>query len=82
MILDGVTAGLLPKQPHRNTLGRSHRHSPLHLPGALDDKDKATAKLYVQKAVQAAEAAWQQTIGGLQKPHSISPRTSQLRLAR
>ena len=31
---------------------------------AFDDEDRATAKLYIQKAAQAAEA-WQQTIGGM-----------------
>ena len=32
---------------------------------ALDSDEQATAKLYVQKAAQAADEAWQQTTGGL-----------------
>ena len=30
---------------------------------ALDDEDQATAKLFVQRAAQAADGAWQQTLG-------------------
>ena len=32
---------------------------------ALDNEERATAKLYVQKAAQAADEAWQQTVSGL-----------------
>ena len=46
--------------------------------GALDDEDKATAKLYVQKADQAADEAWQQTVGGLQGPSVTKPTGSAL----
>ena len=41
--------------------------------GALDDGNQATAKLYVQKAAQTADEAWQQTIGGLQGPGVTNP---------
>ena len=33
---------------------------------AVDSDEQATAKLHVQKAAQAADEAWQQTIAGLQ----------------
>ena len=50
------------------------------------DEDQATAKLFVQKAAQAAEEAWQQTFGGPRterpKPDSRSPRTPQFRFSR
>ena len=51
-------------------------HSLTYL-GALDD-DKATAKLYVRKAAQAADEAWQQTIGALQGPSVTNPTVSAL----
>ena len=41
---------------------------------------KATGKLYVQKAAQAADEAWQQTIGGLQGPSVTNPTVSALSL--
>ena len=44
---------------------------------ALDDEEKATAKLYVQKAAQAAEEAWQQIVGGLQGPMASQTRQYQ-----
>ena len=43
---------------------------------ALDDEDKATAKLYVQKAAQAADEARQQTVGGLRGSGVTSPTVS------
>ena len=51
----------------RLALPRSLKQPPAYL-SALDDEDQATAKLCVQKAAQAADEAWQQTIGGLQGP--------------
>ena len=47
--------------------------------GAIDDEDRATAKLYVQQAVQAAEEAWQQPIGELQEPSVKKPIVSDLK---
>ena len=45
---------------------------------ALDDEDRATAKLYVQKAAQAADKARQQTVGGPQGPSVTNPTMSDL----
>ena len=56
MIQDAVTVDLLPKQP---LVTRRQ---------ALDDEDKATAELHVQKAPQAADEAWQQTVDGHNGP--------------
>ena len=39
---------------------------------ALDSDEQATAKLYVQKAAQAADEAWQHTVQGLQGPGATS----------
>ena len=46
--------------------------------GARDNEDKATAKLYVQKAAQAADELWQQTVGELQRPRVANPTVSAL----
>ena len=70
VIQDGVTAGLLPKQPLETRLAAVIETALSTYLDALDDEDKATAKLYVQKAAQAADEAWQQTVGGLQGPAS------------
>ena len=47
-------------------------------PSALDNDEQATAKLYVQKAAQAADEAWQQTIGGKQGPVVANPSIASL----
>ena len=65
MTQDAVTACLLPKQPLETRLAGVIETALSTYNDALDDEDKATAKFYVQKAAQAAEEAWQQTIGGL-----------------
>ena len=68
----------LPKQPLETRLAAViETVTSTHL-GALDDDDKATAKLYVQKAAQAADEAWQQTIGGLQGPSVTNSTVSAL----
>ena len=46
--------------------------------GAVDDGDKATTKLNVQKAAHTADESWQQTIGGLQEPSVTTPTVSDL----
>ena len=45
---------------------------------ALDDEDQATAELYIQKAAQAVEEAWKQTIKGLQGPGVANPTIASL----
>ena len=78
MIHDGVTVGLLPKQPLETRLAAVIETAISTYLDALDDEDKPTAKLYVQKAAQAADEAWQQTIGGLQGPGVTNPTVSAL----
>ena len=46
--------------------------------GALDNDEEATAKLYVQKAAQAADEAGQQTVGGTQGPGFANPTIASL----
>ena len=74
MIQDAVRAGLLPKSPLETLLAAVIETATSTYLSALDDEDQATAKLYVQKATQAADEAWQQTIGGLQGPSVANPR--------
>ena len=45
---------------------------------SIDSDEQATAKLYVQKAAQAADEAWQQRIGGLQGPGVTNPTIASL----
>ena len=72
MIQDAVIAGLLSKHLLETRLAVIETATSTCF-GALDNEDKATAKLYVQKAAQAADEAWQQTIGGLQGPGVTNP---------
>ena len=79
MIQDGVTAGLLPKNLLETRLAAVIETALSTYLDALDDEDKATAKLlYVQKAAQAAEGAWQQTLGGLHGPNVTNPTVADL----
>ena len=75
MIQDAVWAGLLPKHPLETRLAAVIETATSIYLSALVDEDQATATLYVQKAAQAADEAWQRTVGGLQGPsvaHTIA----------
>ena len=84
MTRDGVWAGFLPKPPLGTRLAAVAETTTSTNLGALAGEDQATAKLYVQKAAQAADDDWLQTVQGLQGAgvHHRIPRTSQLRLSR
>ena len=45
---------------------------------ALDGDEKATAKLYIQKAAQAADESWQQTVQGHSGPTVTNPTVSEV----
>ena len=45
---------------------------------SLDSEDQAMAKLHVQKAAQAADEAWQQTVDGHNGPVVTNPTVSEL----
>ena len=70
MIRDAVWAGLLLEQILETATST-------YL-SALDSDEQARAKLYVQKAAQAADEAWQQTIAGLQRPGVANPTIASL----
>ena len=78
MIRDGVWAGLLPEHLLEIRLTVAIETATSTCPSALDEEDKATAKLYVQKAAQAADEAWQHTIGDLQGPGVTKPTIASL----
>ena len=78
MIQDVVTAGFLLQQPLETRLDAVIATATSTYLEALDDKDRATAKLYVQKAAQAIEEAWQQTIDGHHGPSVTNPTVSDL----
>ena len=78
MIQDAVSAGLLLQPPLEARLDAVIATATSTYLEALDDEDRATAKLYVQKAAQAADDAWQQTIGGHHGPSVTNPTMSDL----
>ena len=68
MIQDAVWAGLLPEQILEACLSEVIETATSTSLSSLDSGEQATAKLYVQKAAQAVNEAWQQTIGRLHGP--------------
>ena len=73
MIQDAVWAGLLPEHFLETRLTAVIEAATTTYLSALDGDEQATAKLYVQKAAQAADEAWQQTIERLQGPGVTDP---------
>ena len=78
MIRDAVWAGLLPEQILETRLTADIETATSTNLSALDSHKEATAKLYVQKAAQAADEAWQQTVGGMQGPGVANPTIASL----
>ena len=78
MIQDSVTAGLLLQRPLEARLTQDIETATSTYLETLDDGDPATAKLYVQKAAQAADDAWQQTVDGHNGPSVTNPTVSGL----
>ena len=78
MIQVAVTAGLLLQHTLETRLDAAIATTTSTFFDALDDDDRATAKLHVQRAAQVAEEAWQQTIGRASwaqrhKPDNVRP---------
>ena len=78
MIRDAVAAGLLPEQPLVARLAAVVEAATTTHLQALDDEDKASANLYIQKAAQAADEAWQQTAEGHNGPTVTNPTVSEI----
>ena len=78
MIQDAVMAGLLPKRPLVTSLAAIIEAATTTYLEALDDEDRATAKLYVQRAALAGDEAWQQTVEGHNGPTVTNPTVSEI----
>ena len=71
MIRDATTGGLLSEQPF---VARFETVSA----DFLDDSERRTAHLYLQKAVQTADDAWQQIVQGHNGPAIANPTTAEV----
>ena len=78
MIRETVWAGLLREQILEARLSEVIETATSTNLSSLDKDEQATAKLYVQKAAQAADEAWQQTIAGLQGRGVANPTIASL----
>ena len=75
LIQDALMDGLLPKRPCLAAMIEAATTTYLE---ALDDEDRATAKLHVQRAGQAGDEAWQQTVEGHNGPSVTNPTVSEI----
>ena len=82
MIQDAVPAGFPPKHPLETRLVAVVETALSTYLGAFDDEDGVTAELCVQKAAQAAEEAWQKTVGGPHSPSATNPTALRMKIAR
>ena len=73
MIRGAAAAGLLPEQPLLARLDASVEAASAAFLGALDDSENPTAQVYLQKAAQAADEAWQQRVQGHNGPTITNP---------
>ena len=73
MIRDAVLAGLLPEQLLETRLSEVIETAPSTYLSALDNGEQATARLFIQKAAQAAGESWQHTVSGQQGPGVAGP---------
>ena len=78
MIQDAATAGLLQQRPLETRFTQVIEAATSTNLEALNDEDRATPMLYVQKAAQAADEAWQQTVDGHKVPSVTNPTASEL----
>ena len=78
IIQDAVTARLVPKQPLLARLDTVIEAATVVYLEALDGEEKAVAKLYIQKAAQAADEAWKQTVQGYNGPTVTNPTVSEI----
>ena len=73
MTRDAVLAGLLPEQLLETRLSEAIETATSTSLSALDNDEQATARLFIQKAAQAADESWQQTVSGQQGPEVANP---------
>ena len=73
MIQDGATVGLIPKQPLVARLDAILEAATAVYLEALDDSEKLTTRLHLQKAAHAAVESWQQPVHGHSGPTVTNP---------
>ena len=73
-----ANSGLLPNQPVEMRMDARIEAATAAYLQALDDSEKATAWLYLQKAAQAADESWQQTVHGHNGPTVTNPTVSEI----
>ena len=73
MIQDGVTAGLFPKDPLEDRLEAVISTATSTYLAALDEAEQEVATLFLQRAAQAADEAWQHTMQRQQGPSALRP---------
>ena len=78
MIRDAVLAGLLPEQLLETRLSEVIETATSTYLSALDNDEQATARLFIQKAAQAADGSWQHTVSGQQGPGVAGPTIASL----
>ena len=78
MIQDAATAGPIPKQPLLARLDALTEPATAVYLEALDGSETPTAQLYLQKATQAADESWQQTVLGHNGPTVTNPTVSEI----
>ena len=78
MIRDAVLAGLFPEQLLETRLSEAIETATSTCLSALDNDEQAAARLFIQKAAQAADESWQQTVLGQQGPDVAGPTVASL----
>ena len=73
MIRGATSADLLPEQPLLAWLSALVESASVAFLDALDDAEKPTTRLYLQKAARAAEESWEQTVLGYSGPTVTNP---------
>ena len=73
MIRGATTAGLLPEQPLLASMSAELKSATATFLDVFDDAERPTAWLYLQKAAQAADESWQQTVQGYIGPTVTNP---------
>ena len=68
MIRDATAGGLLPEQPLPARLSTLIEFVDTAFLDAFDDSERPTARVYLQKAAQAADESWQQPVQGYNSP--------------
>ena len=78
MIRDVILAGFLPEQLLETRLSEVIETATSTFLSALDNDEQETARLFIQKAAQAADESWQHTVSEQQGPGVADPTIASL----